>query len=53
MNVVSYSADSVCLALGISANGGEIGMHARTNLGIEQGLPVFGAEDNVNENLAE
>jgi len=51
--MVSHAADAVCLALGISANGGEIGMHARANLGVEQQLPVFGAEDNVNENLAE
>jgi hypothetical protein len=53
MNAVSYTADSVCLALGISANGGEIGMDARPNLGVEQGLAFFAAEDNVNENLTE
>jgi hypothetical protein len=28
-------------------------MHAGTNLGVEQGLPIFSAEDNVYENLAE
>jgi len=28
-------------------------MHARANLGVEQGLPIFSAEDNVYENLAE
>ena len=53
MNVVSYSAAAVCLALEISANGGKIGMHARANLGVEQGLAFFGAEDNVKQNLAE
>jgi len=28
-------------------------MHTKANLGVEQGLPVFRAEDNVYENLAE
>jgi len=53
MNVISNAADALCFALGIPAHGGQIGMHARANFRVEQWLTVFGAEYNVNENLAE
>jgi glycine cleavage system aminomethyltransferase T len=53
MDVVSNSTNAVCLTLGIPANRGQVGMEARANLRVEEGLTVFGAENNVNKNLAE
>ena len=53
MNVVSNTTNAVGFALRISAHGGQIGMHARANLRVEEVLAIFGAEHNVNENLAE
>jgi hypothetical protein len=51
--VISNSTNAVCFALRITANSGQIGVHARANLGVEERLTLFGAEHNVDDNLAE
>jgi hypothetical protein len=49
MDMIGDAADTVTFAIGIASDGGEVGVERRTNGGLKDGRPVFGAEDDVDE----
>jgi hypothetical protein len=52
VNVVGDASDAVCFASAVAANGCQIRMHSRPNSGIKPGMPVFGAKNDVDNDLA-
>jgi hypothetical protein len=53
MNMVSHTADTEGFRARIPADGRKIGMHPGPDVGVQQWIAVFCAEDNVNDNLTE
>ena len=53
VDVVGGPADAVGLAFTIATDGGQVGVHAWPDGGVEQGTAVFGAKDDVEDDLAE
>jgi hypothetical protein len=55
--VVKYADDQqhrrqATLLRSITADRRNVGMHARSNVAVQPSVPIFGAEDNVNDDLA-
>ena len=51
MDMIFHSADPIAFALGVSNNDGEVGMERLCDLVIDKTLPVFCAEDDVNDDV--
>ena len=53
MDVVAGATDAVGFALIIPTDGRQIGVHTRSDFGIEPRAALFGAKDNVQDDLTE
>jgi hypothetical protein len=53
MDMIGCAAHPVSLSITISANGGQIGVHARPDLRVQPGVAFLGAKDDVEDDLAE
>ena len=53
MKMISNAADAQRVSVQVAADRRDVGVHARTNVAIEPWFAIFGAEDNVNDDLAE
>ena len=53
VDVVSHAADAITIAAGVPGYGREIGVERWTDGDVKGGCSVFGAEDDVNEEVGE
>ena len=53
MDVVGDTADAVGLAVLVAAGGGEVGVKFLGDVGGDGALPVFGGEDDVDDDFGE
>jgi hypothetical protein len=52
MQMISNTADKQRFCVLVTADRRNVGMHARSNVAVQPSVPIFGAEDNVNDDLA-
>ena len=52
MDVIGSTANAVGRTITIAAHRRQVGVHARTDRRVEPGAAVFGAEDDVKDDLA-
>ncbi len=51
MHMIRNTADTIAFAIYVSGHRGEVGMKRRTNDGVKDRCPVFGAENQVGEEV--
>ena len=52
MNMVGHATDTVAFAPCVASHGCKVGMQLVPNVSADQWTPIFGAEDNVNDDKA-
>jgi hypothetical protein len=53
MQMIRNTADKERFCVQVSADRGHVRMHSRPNVAVQPGFAILGAEDNVNDDLAE
>ena len=53
VDMIGGAADTIGLAATITSDRSQIGVHARSDFQVEPRMALFGAEDNVRDDLAE
>ena len=51
MNMICYSANAEGFRAFVAAKGRKIGMHPSADVNVEQWIAVFGAENNMDDDL--
>ena len=52
MHMISNTADKQRFCVQVAADLRNVGVHARSNVAVQPSFAIFGAEDNVNNDLA-
>jgi len=52
MQMISNTADKQRFCVQVTADRRNVGVHARSNVAVQPSFPIFGAENNVNDDLA-
>jgi len=53
MDVINGAANAISLAITVAANGSQLAVHPQSDFGVKPGAALFGAKDNVKDDLAE
>jgi hypothetical protein len=52
MEMIRNTTDTQRLCVQVTADRRNVGVHARSNVAVQPSFPIFGTEDNVNDDLA-